>query len=220
MRKLLVLLCAALLLFAFGCSGGSGVTPDNRATMEEFFAGLDTPDSPAGYFTITDLDGNMVAEGTMVLNEDGSYSMGDIRNGDFVIDLTWTCWISCCDVDYLNPAGFTPDGRSLYYIGQTMEYELCFCNSGPGLCYGNVMICQRYWGGPEDGELLPGLPCESWLGVPIPHGINCYDDDYYIPAGTLPGNDATWLKVWFSFNFWCFHIDIILKDCPCGIWDP
>jgi hypothetical protein len=188
--------------------------------MEEFFAGLETPNSVPGYFQVTDLDGNTVAEGTLVLNEDGSYAPSDIRMGDCQIDLTWLCWISCCNVNSLDPAGYTPDGRSLYYIGTTMCSEVFICNSGPSICKGNVLICQRYWGGPANGELLPGASCEGWYGIPIPHGWNKFEDCYYIPAGTIPGNSATWVKVWFSFNFWCLNFDIILKDCPCGLWDP
>jgi len=219
-RKLTLLVCVVMLAFVFGCSGGTMTTPDDRATMEEFFAGLETPDSVPGYFQVTDLDGNTVAEGTLVLNEDGSYAPGDIRAGDIQIDLTWLCWISCCNVNYLDPAGYTQDGRSIYYIGTNMCYEVNICNCGPSICKGNVLICQRYWGGPMDGELLPGASCEGWYGIPIPHGWNKFEDCYYIPVGTLPGNAATWVKVWFSFNFWCLHFDIILKDCPCGLWDP
>jgi hypothetical protein len=218
-RKLSLLLCGVLLIFVFGCSGSPGVAPD-RQTMDDFFAGLELPDSVPGYFSISDLDGNIAAEGTLVLNEDGSYTVGEVRNGEITIDLTWLCWICCCWTDYLNPAGYTPDGRSLYYIGTTMEYKTCFCNCGPCICNGNVLICQRYWGGPKHGELLPGASCEGWYGIFIPHGLNCFEDDYYIPYGTLPGNAVTWLKVWFSFNWWCLHFDIILFDCCCGLWDP
>jgi len=219
-RKLTLLVCAVILVFAIGCSSGTGVTPDNRGTMEQFFNNLDMPNSVPGYFSVTDVDGNVIVEGTLILNDDGSYTMGEIRNGNCSIDLTWLHWIACCNTDYLNPAGYTPDGRSLYYIGTTMEYKTSICNCGPAICKGNVLICQRYWGGPEDGELLPGEPCEGWYEILIKHGMNCFEDDYYIPYGTIPGNDVTWVKVWFSFNWWCLHFDIILFDNACGLWDP
>lgn len=219
MRRLFLLTLAVLLVFALGCSGGNGLTPDDRVSMEDFFAGLTVDDSIAGYYSITDLDGKVISEGTMVRNDDGNLGMGEARNGEIVIDLTWLGWVDAT-ATYLNPRGYTPQGWTIYYIGDTMEYDLCIHNYCKVICCAGVQSEQRYFGGPHNGELMPGDAIEVWLDVYLPHGETCLNDTYYIPAGTICGLDMTWAKVWFSFNIWCIQFDIILYDCIAGIWDP
>ncbi len=219
MKKLLLVILAGILVFALGCSSGNGLTPDNRASMEDFFAGFNVDNSVAGYYSVTDLDGNVIAEGTMVRDQGGKLAMGDMREGDIVIDLTWLGWVDA-DAEYLNPRGYTAEGYTIYYIGDTMEYRLCITNYASFICCANVQSEQRYYLGPHHGELLPGGSIETWYDVPIPVGVTCLNDDYYIPSGTIGGLDMTWCKVWFTFNIWCLHFDIILYDCIAGIWDP
>jgi len=209
----------ALVAISLGCSSGNGVAPDNRGSMEEFFTNLKIDDSTAGYFSVADLEGNVICEGTLVRDENGKLAMGETRNGEITIDLTWMGWVDC-SVNYLNPAGYTPDGRSLYYIGTTMDYELNVNNYANNVCCATVVTEQRYLGGPLDGELLPGDSTEKWTDVLLLHGLTVLPDDYYIPYGTIPGNDVTWARVSFSFNIWCLKFDIILYDCAAGLWDP
>jgi hypothetical protein len=145
--------------------------------------------------------------------------LGDVRNAELEIDFTWLNWIDC-SVDYLNPDGYTNDGRNLYYIGSTMEYNLNVENFCWTIYNGKVRTEQRYLGGPKNGELMPGESVEEWLNQKLKHGITVLYDDYYIPWNTLPGNAVTWARVWFPFNCWCIQIDIILYNNACGIWDP
>jgi hypothetical protein len=219
-KKLSWLMICALLLFVIGCSGNAGLTPDdNRVSMEEFFSNLTYDDSVAGYVTVTDADGKIVLEGTLVRGDNGELMLGEVRTGEVIIDLTWLNWVDC-SVDYLNPAGFTPDGRSLYYIGTTMEYELNVHNNGWVIWNASVRAEQRYLGGPKNGELLPGASSEEWLHQTLWKGDNIFPDDYYIPYGTLPGNANTWAVIWFPFDFWCIHIDILIFNDTAGVWDP
>ena len=82
MRKLAFIALGVILVFTLGCSGGSdAVTPP---TIEHQAA--------VGTFEITDLDGNLVASGSLVRDEGGKLILGDMRNGDLLIDLTWIGW--------------------------------------------------------------------------------------------------------------------------------
>jgi hypothetical protein len=219
-RKLLLLVLAVMLLAAFGCSGNNSPTaPEERVSMEDFFAGFTVDDSIAGYYSITDLDGNTVAEGTMVRDESGKLAMGEMRQSDIVIDLTWMGWIDA-DVEYLNHRGYTPEGYVIYYIGDSMQYRLCLTNYASFICCANVQTEQRYYLGSHHLELMPGDPIETWYDVILPVGVTCLEDDYLCVPGTIPGLDLTWCKVWFTYNIWCLHFDIVIYDCIAGIWDP
>ena len=217
MKKLVWLLLAALFIFVVGCSGSSGVTPDRD--MEEFFANLTYDDSIAGNFTLYDQEGVVLAEGTLVKDQNGNLAMGDIRTGEIWIDLTWLHWVNCT-VDYHNPVGYLPSGAVLYYIGMTMEYDLNVQNFGPQIMSANLRTQQRYYGGPYHLELLPGASTEMWYDVTLPNGISSWYDTYYIPVGTHPGNDITHASVWIPINIWFLQLDLVLFDCCAGIWDP
>ena len=219
MRKFVWILLGVLFLIAMGCSSNSAVTPDDRGTMEDFFSNLTWDESNAGNFYVTDVDGVVLFESNLVRDDNGNLALGEIRNGEIWVDLTWMKLIDCA-VDYLDPVGFTPDGRSLYYIGTNMCYDLNVDVHGFSINNANVVAQQRYLGGPYDGQLLPGASTEFWPNQLLNNGVNVFNDCYYIPYGTHPGNDVTWAIVWFPFNFWFMHFDIILYNCPAGIWDP
>jgi len=204
---------------AMGCSSNNAVTPDDRGTMEDFFSNLTWDESNAGSFYVTDADGVVLFESNLVRDDNGNLAFGETRNGEILVDLTWLNLVDCT-VDYLNPAGFTPDGRSLYYIGTDMCYDLNVEVHGFTINNATVIAQQRYLGGPYDGQLLPGESTETWLNQLLNNGINVLNDCYYIPYGTHPGNDVTWAIVMFPFNIWCMHFDIILYNNPCGVWDP
>jgi hypothetical protein len=212
-------LFGALFLFAVGCSGTTGVTPDDRGTMDEFFSNLTYDDSIAGNFYVTDVDGEKIFESTLVRDEVGNLSLGETRTGNIIVDLTWLNLVTV-DVDYLDPAGFTSDGRSIYYIGTNMCYDFNVIVYGNCIHNANVIAQQRYLGGPYNGQLMPGASEEEWLNQLLCNGPNIFNDCYYIPYGTCPGNAVTWGIVWFPFNFWCLHFEIILYNCPAGVWDP
>lgn len=217
-RKFVWILFGVLFIFVMGCSSNPVVTPDERGTMEDFFSDLTWDDSVAGYFTVTDAEGAVVFESNLVRDDNGDLAFGETRNGEIWVDLTWLNLLKC-SVNYLDPAGFTPDGRSLYYIGTTMCYDLIVETYGNCIHNANVIAQQRYLGGPYDGQLMPGASTESWTNQLL-CAYNVFHGCYYIPYGTHPGNDCTWVTVWFPWNFWFLHFDIILYNCPCGFWDP
>ena len=219
MRKLFLIVFVLLFVFAMGCSGNSGVTPDERVSMEEFFAGLTYDDSVAGTFTVIDADGVILFEGDLLRADDGSLQLSEVRNGEIQIDFTWLNWIDC-SVDYLNPAGFTPDGRSLYYIGTTMKYNLNVQNLCLPIYNATVKSKQLYLGGLYHMQLLPGDSTEIWEHQYLKHGTTVLYDEYYIPYGTHAGNDVTWVGVIVPFNFWWLQIELVLYCDAAGMWDP
>ena len=87
MKKLFLVVLSVMLISALGCSGDSGLTPD-RDTYQDMIDSNPMYEGMAGTFTITDLDGKTVAEGSLVRDENG-LAVSEMRNGDILIDLTW-----------------------------------------------------------------------------------------------------------------------------------
>ena len=215
MRKLIFIALAALLLLALGCSGNPGVTPTDRETLDEFLANAPAMGSNVGTFTITDLDGNLVAEGT-VLREDNNLSLGEIRNGEILIDLTWIGWLDLA-CEFYNARWYQPNGWPVYYYGDMIKYDVCITNYAITIPNANVRTQHRYFWGPKAGDLLPGST-EWWYNVYLPacQVTKLYDEYHAVYHGWI----AVWGLVEFNFNLWCLEINIILYNGICGLWEP
>jgi hypothetical protein len=97
-----------------------------------------------------------------------------------------------------------------------LDYKKCLPLNLYPLLYASAAAEQRYW---PSLAPLPGAFREEWNPLEIePCGEVVLCDTYYIPPGTIPGNDATVVSVdleflcgWFSFN---------IHHSVCGLWDP
>jgi hypothetical protein len=215
MRTWTLLALAALFVLVCGCSGGSGVTPEERGSLEDFTSSFTGYDGIAGTFTITDLDSNVVAEGTLV-RDDGKLTLGEIRNGEITIDLTWIGWLdlSC---DFLNPRWYQPSGVPVFYYGDNIKYYVNIYNYAFTIPNASVRIQHKYLYGPKKGEVLPGST-KWWYHVYIPGcAVTKLYDEYLALAH---GYIAVWGLVEFHFNLWFIHFDVILYNGICGIWEP
>ena len=215
MRKLTLLALAVLLVFALGCSGNPGVAPTERESLEDFLATFPGLTSNVGTFSITDLDGNMVAEGTLVRDENG-LSLGEIRNGDILIDLTWLGWMDLA-CDFYNPRWYQPNGWPVYYYGDIIKYDVCITNYCFTVPNANVRVQHKYYYGPKKGEILPDSE-RWWYHVYLPGNqvTKLYDEYHALAHGWI----AVWGLVEFHFNFWFINFDVILYNGICGMWEP
>jgi hypothetical protein len=210
-KKFFLVVLAAMLISALGCSGDSGLTPD-RDTYQDMVGTNPEYNGIAGTFTITDVNGMAVAEGDLVRDENG-LSVSEMRNGDILIDLTWLKWIDA-ECDFLNPRGFNASGWALYWYGDTIEYDLCITNYGCTISNATVKVRHQHL---YTGWILPGSQ-RTWYNVYLPGGnlTKIYDEYHAIYNGWI----GVWGTVIYPVNFWCIHIDIILYNGICGVWDP
>lgn len=233
LRKVLALTVAAVLVVGLGCSNGSNPTVPDKNTqisMYDFFNSFDLNSEAVAEFTYTDLDGNLMATGTLGRNDDGLYIIEN-RGAQIDIDLTPLSLIDCM-VTYDNPAGTIPSGPNaglpFYYIGQTMDYSVHVFNylwqsiGGGGFGSGADVIavqCSATWSGPNIivGPPLPGASTYSWFGT-LPVGYTLLQDSFYIGPGCPPGLDVTTVRIAAPIFFGIF--DIVFFDGIAGVWDP
>lgn len=202
------------ILAAFGCSGN----PTSPANDVDQFFGDQGPvlTGLVGDYTFKGNDGSIE---TGKLYSDGSGRITLIPDrGASVYSNEWFD----IDVEYLNPRGFTGMGLPYYYIGDTMQYKIKvtykkgFNLDQYPLLWTALTAVQRYY--PSMVE-LPGDSTELWdpLGLP-PYAYVELTDSYYIPPGTVPGNDCTTVNI----QFMCMigECNFSLAYGVCGLWDP
>lgn len=199
--------------------------------MYDFFNSFDINGDVVAKFTYTDLDGNLMATGTLGRNDDGLYII-ESRGAQIDIDLIPLGLVDCM-VTYDDPAGTIPSGPNaglpFYYLGQTMHYTINIFNylytSIGGGGYGShadvtAIQCEADWD--DDGNIVVGdpLPGEStfdWEGV-LSVGATALHDGYYIDPGCPPGLDVTTVRISAPVFFGIY--DIIFFDGIAGNWDP
>jgi len=137
MRTLMLSTALVLSAALFGCGGGSSspIAPagNNAQTdgsaLDALMAEVDAQPSQSGKFEIVDAEtGAVVSTSDLIVNEDGSFDMdmrsaqdvgyGPVGNSVFRIALT-------IDTDPpMAPRGYTTAGNPLYYVGDTVCYDL------------------------------------------------------------------------------------------------
>jgi hypothetical protein len=232
LRKVLAFAVAAVLVIGLGCSSGSNPTvpaKSNQQSMQDFFNSFPLNSEVVAKFTYTDLDGNLLATGTLGRNDDGLYII-ESRGAQQDIDLTPLGLVDAL-VTYDNPAGTIPSGPNaglpFYYIGNTMNYSIHLFNylwrQIGGYGYNAIVEavqCSASWDGDGNiviGDPLPGESTYVWTGI-LPVGYTLLQDSYYIPPGAPPGLDVTTVKVHAPVLFGMY--DIIFFDGIAGVWDP
>ena len=217
MKRFLTVFVVLGMIAVLGCSGPT--TPNSDKDIEAFFAGV----SPiltgeVGTYKFIGNDGS-IETGILIANEAGEISMVSER-GSSVFENFWFI----IGIDYLNPRGWTGMGLPYYFLGDTFTYKVNVdykrripLNWGPFL-HAALRAEQRYYPG---GGLLP--PGESAVDVWDPLYLAPYEnvtltETFTIIGGTVPGNDATWVKIdahiFFGWIQWRLAYGI------CGLWDP
>lgn len=215
LRSILVTLLITGLILSFGCSG-SPVAPQETKDMEAFFSGVSPKlTGVVGEYTFKGNDGT-VETGKIVADENGLTLVPD--RGVSAYSNLWF------DVDcaYLNPRYYSQAGLPVYFIGDCIQYRLTIdykrglpLNLYP-ILYSKVTAEQRYW---PTLNPLPGAWQEIWNPVEIaPYGQLILNDTYCIPPSTIPGNDATVIKI--DLQFWFGMWEFTLAHGICGLWDP
>jgi hypothetical protein len=149
----------------------------------------------------------------------------------------------CFDVsvDYLDPWGYTDEGYAIYFIGETMFYNVNVgVVQGSALFQGNTFAvyaiqeyfddetCYRWWypGEPKEitvkkGDPLPGQnPPQSWKNVSFVQGQTVVlNGSHTCPLSVAAGNDQTHVII-VSENDQG-QILMTLYDNPvAGVYDP
>lgn len=137
MRTLMLSTALVLSAALFGCGGGSSSPIDpagnnaqsDNSALDALMAEVDAQAPQSGKFEIVDAEtGAVVSSSDLVVNEDGSFDM-DLRSaqdvsygpqGNSVFRLALTI-----DTDApMAPRSYTAAGNPLYYIGDTVCYDL------------------------------------------------------------------------------------------------
>ena len=214
-KHIITVLVISGMLFAFGCS--SPATPDTNSDLESFSAGVSpTLTGVIGDYTFTANDGS-IETGTLVADEDGKITLVSERGAS-----VYSNWWFIIDVEYHDERGFTGMGLPYYYINDTMPYTVKVdykrglpLDAWP-IIYGKLTAEQRYFPGMG---LLPGASTEVWDPFLIPaNGYVEVNDDYYIPSGTIPGNDCTVVQV--DMQLICGLFQFTMIRGICAYWDP
>jgi len=130
---------------------------------------------------------------------------------------------------YLNPKGYSPAGHSVYYIGETMAYEIHIVNVGCSKydCLSFSAQHQYYenesyaGASASKGDALPGASTCNWDSISIPgHSMVVLKGSYACPGGTIPGIDQTAIQV-MSCPTKCGKAASMLYYNPeQGVFDP
>jgi hypothetical protein len=156
---------------------------------------------------------------------------------DPVVDISECVSVS---IDYLDPAGYTPDGLTIYYIGETMSYNVNIdvsqthplLEGTPFTVYAiheylEAETCYRWWypGEPKEitvqkGDLLPGDGNPySWTGVSLPVGRTVLNGSSGCSLAAASGNDQT--HVLIVRENAQGQIEMTIYDNPeTGVFDP
>ena len=215
LRHLISALVIGGMLLVLGC--GNPATPDNNSDLEAFFAGVNpTLTGVVGDYTFTGKDGT-IETGQLIADENGVITIVPDRGASVLTNAWFTV-----SVDYLNPRGYTGTGLPYYYIGDTFTYKMniTYHRGLPlgiwPILYAKLTAEQRYYPG---GGLLPGGSVEIWDPFLIdPWGYAEVYDDFTIVWGTIPGNDATHVKIDLEFLFGWFEFNLAYGIA--GLWDP
>ncbi|MEO7993136.1 MAG: hypothetical protein ABI743_01955 [bacterium] len=139
MRRIMLTTALVMSAALFGCSGGSTQSPVNTPaniaptggnSLDQLKADVDaTALAPSGYVEIVDAEtGALVSRSDLTINSDGSLgtdlrdgqdvAYGPVANRSFSVALT-------IDTDAPNaPRGYTGSGNPIYYVGDTVIYDL------------------------------------------------------------------------------------------------
>ncbi len=123
-----------------------------------------------------------------------------------------------CSIDYFNLRNYDEEFIPVYYIGDTVEYELCLKNLGSqDLTNLTIQTIQEYHEsgtGYNKGDPLPGDSTQIWTSQTILKGEELVlTDSYYIPYDTHASLDQTHVIV--------TQDGVELYDNPeAGIWCP
>jgi hypothetical protein len=137
MRRLLLATALVMSAALFGCGGGSNspVAPlDNSAqgddvALEALKAEVDAQGPGYGFFEVVDAEtGAVVSTTDLAVNEDGSYGLDlrsaqDIAYGPAANQVFRVALVIDTDAPFA-PRGYTGAGNPLYYVGDTVGYDL------------------------------------------------------------------------------------------------
>jgi len=120
------------------------------------------------------------------------------------------------EVVYTNPA-YVDNGVPVYYIGDTMTFEVHLTNTGPRSFQNiEVIAIQEY----SNGDVLPGSSTTSWIVEEIRgQGTVALDGSYLIPWSAQPGFDRTHLIIRHK-DKGKIEGEIIIDDPLAGSWCP
>ena len=216
MKRFMLLMLAAIMLTAFGCSGGNVVAPDDRSTMDDFLATCPELNGYAGSFSITDQDGLVVGEGSLVRNDAGKLSLDEMRTGEVLIDLTWLNWVDMA-ADFYDARWYQPNGWPVYYYGDLVKYDILITNYAITIPNAILRVQHKYTNGPYVGQILPKSE-RWWFNVTIPGETvtKLYDEYHALAHGWI----AVWGMIDYPVNFWFIHLDLILYNGIFGLWEP
>lgn len=139
---------------------------------------------------------------------------------------------------YKDPPGYNQSGQTIFYIGQTFDYELRISNySGYKLrClniyaahqYYNTGACGNTWWTATDppvdtrvkGSNLAGESSAAWEGLKLyPYSMKVLTDSYTIPGNVCPGLSQTAIMVEYCGS--CSGDPVLLYYNPeQGVFDP
>lgn len=155
---------------------------------------------------------------------------------DPIVDLRDCLSVS---IDYLDPVGYTPEGWTIYYIGDTMRYRVNIdATPHPDLMtrpftvyalqeYYEDIDCYRWWypGEPKriqvkKGDLMPGWGNPFvWRNVPLVPGRTTLDGWYTSSLEVAAGLDQTHIIIVREND--AGQIEMVVYDNPeAGIFDP
>ena len=204
--------------------------------MIEYFNSFDLSSPVIAEVTYSDLEGNVLATGTLGRTDSGDLYVIESRGTQVDLDVTPLAFINVF-ITYNNPAGTIPSGPNAglpyYYVGQTVDYNINilsvlwsqigdpsdpFGYSGPAALQAEMHYAAFDANGKVvAGALMPGAPIYNWTGVISP-GYQMLNDTYYIPGGTTAGLNVTTARV--TAPIFLGLIDVIFFDGVAGVWDP
>jgi hypothetical protein len=127
-------------------------------------------------------------------------------------------------IEYVNPDHYDVNGVPVWYIGETMNYQVYLQNlDTQSYSSLDVQTIQEYNETTENfskGDTLPGDSIENWLNQNIPVGGQLVlSDDYYISPEAYPAYNQTHL-ILKEAGVEIYNDDEAGVWCPPPIWEP